>query len=74
VVAILIETMAVAVDTIKEFGCLSTCLVLLHLGHHLSFPNKKILEAMTPLMMPFVQGILYGMHLLILQETQKVCC
>jgi hypothetical protein len=48
-------------------------LVLLYLGHHLSFLNKKILEAMTPLMMPFVQGILHGMHLLILKETQEVC-
>ena len=26
-----------------------------------------------PLMMPFVQGILFGMHLVNLQETQVVC-
>jgi hypothetical protein len=26
-----------------------------------------------PLMMPFVQGILFGIHLLNLQETQVVC-
>jgi hypothetical protein len=28
---------------------------------------------MSPLMMPFIQGILFGMHLLNLQETQVVC-
>jgi hypothetical protein len=28
---------------------------------------------MTPLMMPFVQGILFSMHLVNLQETQVVC-
>jgi ABC-type thiamin/hydroxymethylpyrimidine transport system permease subunit len=27
----------------------------------------------SPLMMPFVQGILFGIHLLNLQETQVVC-
>jgi hypothetical protein len=27
----------------------------------------------SPLMMPFVQGILFGMHLLNSQETQVVC-
>jgi hypothetical protein len=27
----------------------------------------------TPLMMAFVQGILFGMHLVNLQETQVVC-
>jgi hypothetical protein len=69
----MIKTMAAVVDAFKEFGCLSSCLVLLYLGHHLSFLNKKILEAMTPLMVPFVQGILHGMHLLILKETQEVC-
>jgi hypothetical protein len=26
------------------------------------------------LMMPFVQGFQFGMHLVILQETQVVCC
>jgi hypothetical protein len=29
---------------------------------------------MTPLMMPFVSGILFGMHLVNLQESQVVCC
>jgi hypothetical protein len=29
---------------------------------------------MTPLMMPFVRGILFSMHLVNLQETQIVCC
>ncbi len=29
---------------------------------------------MLPLMMPFVQGILFGMHLLNLQETEVLCC
>jgi hypothetical protein len=29
---------------------------------------------MTPLMMPFVWGILFGMHLVNLQEHQVVCC
>jgi hypothetical protein len=29
---------------------------------------------MMPLMMPFVWGILFGMHLLNAQETQVVCC
>jgi NhaP-type Na+/H+ or K+/H+ antiporter len=28
---------------------------------------------MSPLVMPFIQGILFGMHLLNLQETQVVC-
>jgi hypothetical protein len=28
----------------------------------------------SPLMMPFVQAVLFSMHLLILQETQVVCC
>jgi hypothetical protein len=28
---------------------------------------------MSPLMMPFIQGILFGMHLLNSQETQVVC-
>jgi hypothetical protein len=27
-----------------------------------------------PLMMPFVQGIFFNMHLLNSQETQVVCC
>jgi hypothetical protein len=40
----MIKTMAAVVDAFKEFGCLSSCLVLLYLGHHLSFLNKKILE------------------------------
>jgi hypothetical protein len=29
---------------------------------------------MMPLMMPFVWGMLFSMHLLNLQETQVVCC
>jgi hypothetical protein len=29
---------------------------------------------MSPLVMPFVWGILFGMHLVNLQETQVVCC
>jgi hypothetical protein len=29
---------------------------------------------MTPLMMPFVWGILFGMHLVYLQESQVICC
>jgi hypothetical protein len=28
---------------------------------------------MMPLMMPFIWGILFGMHLVNLQETQEVC-
>jgi hypothetical protein len=28
---------------------------------------------MSPLVMPFVQGVLFGMHLVNLQETQVVC-
>jgi hypothetical protein len=39
--------MASVVDTIKEFGHLSSCFVLLYLGHHLSFPIKKNLEAVV---------------------------
>jgi hypothetical protein len=38
---------------------------------------RRMLCAMTmtmPLMMPFVLGILLGMHLLNSQETQVVCC
>jgi hypothetical protein len=29
---------------------------------------------MMPLMMPFVWGVLFGMHLVISQETQVVYC
>ena len=29
---------------------------------------------MFPLVMPFVWGVLFGMHLVNLQETQVVCC
>jgi hypothetical protein len=65
--------MAVAADAIKEFGCLSSCLVHLYLGHHLSFPIQKNLEATMPLMMAFIQGILFGMCLLNSEETQVVC-
>jgi hypothetical protein len=32
-----------------------------------------LMTTMMPLMMPFAQGILFGMHLLNLQETQVVC-
>jgi hypothetical protein len=58
---------------IKEVGQLSSCLVLLYLRHHLSFQSKKNLEATMALVMPFVQGVLFGMHLVNLQETQVVC-
>jgi hypothetical protein len=37
-------TMAAA-TAIKEVGCLSSCFVLLNLGHHLSFQSSKKLEA-----------------------------
>jgi hypothetical protein len=33
-----------------------------------------VMMTSTPLMMLFVQVILFGMHLLNLQETQVVCC
>jgi hypothetical protein len=29
---------------------------------------------MMPLMMPFIQGVLFGMHLVNSQETEVVCC
>jgi hypothetical protein len=29
---------------------------------------------MTPLMMPFIWAILFGMHLVNLKEAQVVCC
>ncbi len=48
-VAILMETMAGAVDLL--------CPMMM----------------MMPLMMPFIQGILFSMHLLNSQETQVVC-
>jgi hypothetical protein len=77
VVAIVLETIvasAAAVATgIKEVGQLSICLVLLYVHHHLSFQSKKNLEATMPLVMPFIQGILFSMHLVNLQETQVVC-
>jgi hypothetical protein len=40
-VAIIMEAMNVAavVTAIKEVGCLSSCFVLLNLGHHLSFQS-----------------------------------
>jgi hypothetical protein len=74
-VVIVKETMVVvaAMTTIKEVGCLSSCFVLLNLAHHLSFQSPNNLEATMPLMMPFVWGILFGMHLLSSQETQVVC-
>jgi hypothetical protein len=43
-VAIVMETMVVA-TAIKEVGRLSSCFVLLNLGHHLSFQSPKKLEA-----------------------------
>jgi hypothetical protein len=58
---------------IKEVGKLSSCLVLLYLCHHLSFQSKKNLEATMALVMPFIQGVLFGMHLVFSQETQVVC-
>jgi hypothetical protein len=58
---------------IKEVGQLSSCLVLLYLCHHLSFQSKKNLEATMALVMPFVRGVLFGMHLVFSQETQVVC-
>jgi hypothetical protein len=33
-----------------------------------------VMTTIMPLMMPYVLGILFGMHLLNLQETQVVCC
>jgi hypothetical protein len=73
-VAIVMEAMmAVAAPAIKEVGHLSRSFVLLDLGHHHSFQSKKNLEATMPLMMPFVQSILFSMCLLNLQETQVVC-
>jgi hypothetical protein len=33
-----------------------------------------VMTTMMPLMMPFIQGLLFGMDLLISQETQVVCC
>jgi hypothetical protein len=77
VVAIVLETIVVWAATvasgIKEVGQLSSCLVLLYLHHHLSFQSKKNLEARMALVMPFVWGVLFGMHLVNLQETQVVC-
>jgi hypothetical protein len=32
-----------------------------------------VMMMMLPLMMPFIQGVLFGMHLVNLQETQVVC-
>jgi hypothetical protein len=75
-VAIVMETMTavVAAPAIKEFGHLSICLVFLYLGHHLSLPIQKNLEATMPLMMPLVWGVIFSMHLLNSQQTQVVCC
>jgi hypothetical protein len=64
---------AMVATGIKEVGRLSSCLVLLYLRHHLSFQSKKNLEATMALVMPFVRGVLFGMHLVNLQETQVVC-
>jgi hypothetical protein len=76
VVAIVLETIvvwvAMVVTGIKEVGRLSSCLVLLYLSH-LSFHSKKNLEATMALVMPFVWGVLFGMHLVNSQETQVVC-
>jgi hypothetical protein len=33
-----------------------------------------LMTVMMPLMMHFIQGILFGMHLVNSQETQVVCC
>jgi hypothetical protein len=32
-----------------------------------------VMMMMVPLVMPFVRGVLFGMHLVNLQETQVVC-
>jgi hypothetical protein len=66
-------SVAMVVTGIKEVGQCSSCLVLLYVRHHLSFQSKKILEATMPLVMYFVQGILFGMHQVNLQETLVVC-
>jgi hypothetical protein len=75
VVAILLETIVASVAMvatgIKEVGQLSSCLVLLYVRHH--FQSKKNLEATMPLVIPFIWGILFGMCLVNLQETQVVC-
>jgi hypothetical protein len=66
-------SVAMVVTGIKEVGQCSSCLVLLYVCHHLSFQSKKNLEATMPLVMPFVQGILFGMCQVSLQETLVVC-
>jgi hypothetical protein len=35
---------------------------------------EDMMMMMMPLMIPFIQGLLFDMHLLISQETQVVCC
>jgi hypothetical protein len=45
--------------------------VLLYIHHYLSFQSKKNLEATMPLVMPFVLGILFGMHLVNSKEKQR---
>jgi hypothetical protein len=77
VVAIILEMIVVWVAKvatgIKEVGQLSICLVLLYLHHHLSFQSKENLEVTMVLVMPFIWGVLFGMHLVNSQETQVVC-
>jgi hypothetical protein len=61
--------MAVAVTTaIKEVGHLSSCFVLLDLGHHLSFQSPKKLEAVlmvdTIVLLPLIpQETMMALHL-----------
>jgi hypothetical protein len=64
---------AMVATGIKEVGQLSSCLVLLYLRHYHSFQSKKNLEATMALVMPFIQGVLFVMHLVNSQETRVVC-
>jgi hypothetical protein len=69
VVAIVLETMA-ASTTMVATGIKE----LLSIHHHLSCQSRKNLEAIMPLVIPFVWCILFGMGLVNSQVTQVVCC
>jgi hypothetical protein len=66
----------VAADVIKEFGHLISCLVLLYLGHHLSFPSTKNMQAALMVDTIVLLALIYqetmtGLHLVHPVNTTK---
>jgi hypothetical protein len=61
---------------VRHHPCFKGHTVVVIVLETMAAPEDMLCRTMTvttPLMMPFVQGILFGMHLVNLQETQVVC-